>query len=80
MTATDCPHGEPSPACCLDCIAERPAGPDPAATVEARDGRPFPARLPGACGPCGRWIVEGEPIVRTTAGRYVHDACIGGAS
>lgn len=63
-----CPHNMPTPASCIECMAE---GPIPTAKLD-RDGWPFAAHHEGVCGGCTEGIAPGERIVRMSDGRYRH--------
>lgn len=71
---TDCPHGMPTPASCLDCMDEGNLPPAPIEREE-RD-YDFPAQHPGDCPSCHLPINVGQRIVKTTLGRYLHDDCL----
>lgn len=65
----DCEHGYPSPASCVDCMAEG-VMPDPPKL--RREGWPFTAQFDGTCGGCDSGTEVGQRIVRMSDGSYRH--------
>lgn len=72
-----CPHGEPDPRCCLDCIETTGHGGDPV-EAEVADSPPISARFPGHCPLCNLEVIAGAKVVHTTRDRWVHLSCLGG--
>lgn len=64
----DCEHGFPTPAACIECMAE---GPMPKPRPK-REGWPFTANYDGTCGGCSDGTKVGDRIVHMTDGTYRH--------
>jgi hypothetical protein len=69
-----CTHGYPSPAACIDCMADGPVVPPPpprppSPTVASR----LTARFSQRCGGCDDPIHAGDEIARMTDNTYRHD-------
>lgn len=65
----DCEHGMPTPASCVECMAEGITADTPKLR---RDGWPFSAVYEGICGGCTDGIEPGQHIVRMSDGAYRH--------
>ena len=75
MADHPCPHGMPTPGSCLDCMDEGLLPPPPKPEPETADSHSFSGRYDADCPIC-RLTMLGEPIVRTTRDRYVHERCL----
>lgn len=71
---SDCPHGMPTPASCLDCMTDEGLGverPEPESVAAT-----FAARYDGHCPECNLPITTGVTIAKLEpSGRYVHAGC-----
>lgn len=72
-----CPHGQPAPSCCLDCLEGVPAERARPAPAPA-SGPAHVARFDSTCPRCPARIEVGEPIWPTPDG-FVCDDCGRGA-
>lgn len=78
MTVTLCPHGDIE-AACLDCLHERPAGPDPERPQRPKPVDPWTwvvARYDGHCRGCNLPIQTGERIIAMTDDTWQHARCV----
>lgn len=70
--ATDCQHGMPTPASCMDCMYEGNVPPAPRPERE-HVAITFEAKFEGHCGGCDLPIYPGQQVHRLEpTGRYVH--------
>lgn len=71
---SDCTHGMPTPASCIDCMAEGnlPVPRREAPVVEAT----FLARFDGDCRSCHLGIHVGQRIARMSDDTYRHAVCV----
>lgn len=65
----DCGHGMPTPAACIDCMAD---GPLPEPPRPKRKGWPFTATYAGTCRAGCDGIEPGDKIVLMDDGTYRH--------
>lgn len=71
-----CPHGEPSPACCLDCLdGPPPPSARPAPRARVAGAGYVVAQFEGWCPECDREVAVGEKIVEAEPGRWGHLTC-----
>lgn len=76
MTAVpECTHGMPSPASCVDCMADGPVAPPARVEPERPGSGTWPAQFEGTCPDCVLPITVGQRIHRSSAGRYFHERC-----
>lgn len=71
----ECSHGMPTPASCTWCMDDGPVA-APVASVEVADSEVIDARIRSRCGRCDQWVLEGDSIVHTTSGRWIHAGCL----
>lgn len=71
---TACPHGEPHPSACPECVDTTPV-PAPVEEPERASGYAFEARWPGQCPGCDLPISPGQSVKRTSRRRYFHERC-----
>ncbi len=74
VVATACPHGEPHPSACPECVDTTPA-PAEVEEPERASGYSFGARWPGQCPGCDLPISPGQAVQRTNRKRYFHERC-----
>lgn len=70
-----CGHGMPSPASCVECMAEGNLPPAPRPSPLKVVQR-FTARFGGQCRSCNLPIFEGQPIARMSDDTYRHTSCV----
>ena len=73
-----CPHGFPSKASCVDCMASGAVSAptaDASGSAERADSHPFNGRYDKDCPVCHFTMLD-APIVHTTCNRYAHVACV----
>lgn len=70
---TACPHGEPHPSACPECVDAPP--PEQGEPPERATGYAFGAKFPGRCPLCEDPIGVGDSVLRTNRKRYVHERC-----
>lgn len=73
---TECVHGMGAPAACIDCMDDGPVCEPTAERVEVADSEVMDARIRSRCGRCDQRVLEGDSIVHTTAGRWIHAGCL----
>lgn len=74
VVATACPHGEPHPSACPECVDTTPV-PAQAEEPERSSGYAFGAKWPGQCPGCDLPISPGQSVKRTNRKRYFHEGC-----
>jgi hypothetical protein len=74
LVATACPHGEPHPSACPECVDTTPV-PAEREEPERASGHSFGARWPGQCPGCNLPITPGQSVQRTNRKRYFHERC-----
>ena len=67
-----CTHGMPTPAACVDCMADGPVASPTVVEPERMDGAPIVSRYSGHCPGCNLPITAGQMIDRTNRGSWRH--------
>jgi len=73
-----CPHGFPSRASCIACMASGAVSAplvDASGSAERADSHPFNGRYDKDCPVCHFTMLD-APVVHTTRNRYAHVACV----